>query len=182
MPLLDARGKLFGKINVLDGAIVLAALVGVVGVVAVKSGHTSIMHLVEKQGPTQVTLMIRANIEDLSIFKKGDKAFVTIRNVPYDKVEITTVEAHRTQIAVPTHDGTAFRVANDPTTPYSSEVTLTLTGPGLETEDGITWGSQKLKVGVPIDIEGFKYRLRGSVLDVRMLDTPAASSAQGVKG
>ncbi|MNT41893.1 hypothetical protein D3C72_1782770 [compost metagenome] len=47
----------------------------------------------------------------------------------------------------------------------------------MQTEDGIIWGGQKLKVGVPIDVEGFKYRLRGSVLDVRMVES--AVKAEG---
>jgi hypothetical protein len=51
----------------------------------------------------------------------------------------------------------------------------------MQTEDGIIWGGQKLKVGVPIDVEGFKYRLRGSVLDVRMVDAPVKAKAEGAK-
>jgi hypothetical protein len=60
-------------------------------------------------------------------------------------------------------------------------VILTLRSDGMQTEDGIIWGGQKLKVGVPIDVEGFKYRLRGSVLDVRMVDTAVKAKAEGAK-
>lgn len=179
MPLIDNRGKLFGMVNLLDALIVSGVMVGVIGVVAVKGGYSSINKIVEKQGPAEIDLMIKANIEDLSMFKVGDKSFVTIRNQPYDKVDITAVKAKRSEIAVPTKDGTAFRITNDPTAPYSSEVILTLRSDGMQTEDGIIWGGQKLKVGVPIDVEGFKYRLRGSVLDVRMVD--AAVKAEGDK-
>ena len=170
MPLIDNRGKLFGAINLLDAVIACAVVVGVVGVVAVKSGHTSIASMATKTGPTEVDLMIRANIEDLSMFKAGDKAFITIRNQPYNKVDIVKVQAKRSEIAVPTNDGKDFRITQDPTTPFASEVVLTLRDQGMLTDDGIVWGGQKLKVGVPIDVEGMKYRLRGSVLDVRMLD------------
>lgn len=172
MPLIDPRGKLFGLVNALDLLIVATVMVGVIGVAAAKKGYSSI-GVVEKQGPAEVTLMIKANIEDLSIFKKGDKAFVTIRNQPYDKVEITDVQAARAQIAVPTNDGKEFRVTTDPTQPWASQVILKLRDKGAQTDDGIIWGGQKLKVGVPIDVEGFKYRLRGSVLDVRMVDDGA---------
>lgn len=179
MPLIDNRGKLFGMVNLLDALIVSGVMVGVIGVVAVKGGYSSINKIVEKQGPAEIDLMIKANIEDLSMFKVGDKSFVTIRNQPYDKVDITAVKAKRSEIAVPTKDGTAFRITNDPTAPYSSEVILTLRSDGMQTEDGIIWGGQKLKVGVPIDVEGFKYRLRGSVLDVRMVES--AVKAEGDK-
>jgi hypothetical protein len=56
-------------------------------------------------------------------------------------------------------------------------VILTLRDEGMETEDGIVWGGQKLKLGIPIDVEGFKYRLRGSVIDVRMVN-PKQQAAQ----
>lgn len=173
MPLIDSRGKLFGMVNLLDALIVTGVVAGLVGVVAVKSGYSAIDKVVTKQGPAEIDLMIKANIEDLTMFKAGDKTFVTIRNQPYDKVAITAVKAKRSQIAVPTNDGKDFRITTDPTAPFSSEVILTLRSDGMLTDDGIIWGGQKLKVGVPVDVEGLKYRLRGSVLDVRMVDAGA---------
>jgi hypothetical protein len=172
MPLIDNRGKLFGMVNLLDALIVSAVIVGGVGLVAVKKGYSSV-GLVQKEGTAELTLMIKANIVDLGMFKKGEKTFVTIRNQPYDKVEIADVQSKRSEIAVPTNDGKDFRITTDPTTPYASEVILKLRDKGELTEDGIIWGGQKLKVGVPIDVEGLRYRLRGSVLDVRMLDEGA---------
>jgi hypothetical protein len=178
MPLLDSRGKLFGLINVLDGLILVTTVVGVLGVVAVKSGATSLSKIIEKEGPAEIDLMIKANFKDLSMFKKGEKAFVTVRNQPYDKVEIVNVTGHRSLISIPFNDGKELRMTTDPATPYSMEVVLTLRDKAAQTEDGIVWGGQKLKVGVPIDVEGFKYRLRGSVLDVRMVgDTTSAPAA-----
>lgn len=170
MPMIDSRGKLFGAVNLLDALIVAAVLVGVIGVATVKSGHSSVNAIVEKEGPAEVDLMIRATIKDLSMFKAGEKAHLTIRNQPYDKVEIVKVEAKRQQVWMPTNDGQSVRVVADPANPYASEVILTLRDTGMQTADGIVWGGQKLKLGVPIDVEGFKYRLRGSVIDVRMVD------------
>lgn len=171
MPLIDSRGRVFGLLNLFDAAIAAAVLVGVVGVVVVKSGHNAIARLIEKTGTAEVDLMVRCNIENpQEKFRVGDKAFVTIRNVPYDKVAIAKVDVHRVRISVPIDNGRSLRVTNDPANPFATEVLLTLRSPAEETADGITWGSQKLKVGVPIDIEGKKYRLRGSVLDVRMDD------------
>lgn len=178
MPLIDSRGKLFGLVNVLDGLIVASVMVGVIGVVAVKSGYSAVDKIVQQEGPAEITLMIKANIVDLSMFKKGEKTFVTIRNQPYDKVEITDVKSKRSEIAVPINDGKGFRITTDPTAPYSSEVILKLRDKGMLTEDGIIWGGQKLKVGVPIDVEGLKYRLRGSVLDVRMVEAAPAAGAK----
>jgi hypothetical protein len=178
MPLIDNRGKLFGLVNLLDALIISGVMAGVIGVVAVKSGYSAIDKVVTKQGPAEIDLMIKANIGDLSMFKVGEKTFVTIRNQPYDKVDITAVKAKRTEIAVPTKDGTAFRITTDPTAPYSSEVILTLRSDGMLTDDGIIWGGQKLKVGVPVDVEGLKYRLRGSVLDVRMVGEKPAGAKQ----
>ncbi|MEB3195750.1 MAG: DUF4330 domain-containing protein [Candidatus Sericytochromatia bacterium] len=178
MPLVDERGRLFGLVNALDALITVAAFGLVIGVVAVKTGHTSVQRMAVRQGPAEVDVMIRANIKDLGMFKVGDKAFITIRNQPYDKVEIANVVAKRQQIAIPINDGKDLRLTTDPTAPYASEVLLTLRDAGMETEDGIVWGGQKLKLGNPIEVEGFKYRFKGSVIDVRMVDPRQASVTQ----
>lgn len=174
--MIDSRGKLFGLVNVLDALIVTTVVAGFIGVVAVKSGYSSVGRIAQRQGPAEIDLMIRASIKDLSMFKAGEKTFITIRNQPYDKVEIAAVAAKRQEIAVPINDGKDFRITTDPTAPYASEVILTLRDPnGMETEDGIVWGGQKLKLGVPIEVEGYKYRLKGSVLDVRMVEPKQAA-------
>lgn len=176
MPLLDSRGKLFGLVNVLDALIVTTVVVGVVGVVAVKSGYSSVDRIAQRTGPAEIDLMIKATIKDLSMFKVGDKAFITIRNQPYDKVDIVAVSAKRQQTMIPINDGKDVRLFQDPTSPYASEVLLTLRDEGMETEDGIVWGGQKLKLGVPIEVEGYKYRLKGSVIDVRMAEPKQAAA------
>jgi len=177
MAILDGRGRLLGVVNALDAVITLTVVAMLVGIVVVKSGRTAVTRVVSSQGTAEVDLLIRANIRDLGMFKAGDKAFVTVRNQPYDKVLIRAVQAKRAEIAVPINDGKSFRITTDPTMPYASEVILTLQDTGMETEDGIVWGGQKLKLGVPIDVEGYKYRLRGSVLDVRMVP-PASTSGK----
>ncbi|MEB3284272.1 MAG: DUF4330 domain-containing protein [Candidatus Sericytochromatia bacterium] len=174
MPLIDERGRFLGLFNVIDGLITVAVVGGFIGILAVKNGYSAVHRIALAQGPAEVDLMIRANIKDLSMFKAGDKAFITIRNQPYDKVEIAAVSARRQQIYIPIDDGKNIRLIDDPTNPYASEIILTLRDEGMETEDGIVWGGQKLKLGIPIDVEGFKYRLRGSVIDVRMTGTKQA--------
>lgn len=172
--MIDSRGKIFGLVNVLDALIVTTVVCGFIGVVAVKNGYSSVGRIALRQGPAEIDLMIKASIKDLSMFKQGEKTFITIRNQPYDKVDIVAVTAKRQEVAVPIKDGAAFRMAQDPTNPYASEVILTLRDEGMETEDGIVWGGQKLKLGVPIEVEGYKYRLKGSVLDVRMVEPKTA--------
>lgn len=178
MPLIDSRGKVFGAVNILDALIVATVMIGVIGVGAVKSGYSSVGRIAQRQGAAEIDLMIKASMKDLTMFKAGEKTFITVRNQPYDKVEIVAVSAKRQTIAVPINDGKDFRITSDPTSPYSSEIILTLRDPNsMETEDGIVWGGQKMKLGVPIEVEGFKYRFKGSILDVRMVE-PKQASAQ----
>lgn len=176
MPLVDAGGRIGGRFNLIDGLIVAGVVVGGLGVAFAKAGRTAIAPVVERSGPAEVDLLIRASMSDLTMFKPGEQTFVTVRNQPYDKVDIVKASARRALMAVPTKDGQAFRLAEDPSAPYASEVLLTLRDVGQVTADGVVWGGQKLKVGVPIEVEGFKYRLRGSVLDVRMVDQEGAAS------
>ena len=38
------------------------------------------------------------------------------------------------------------------------------------TNDGAVLGGNKIKIGLPVDIEGFNYRLSGMVTDVKVLE------------
>ena len=93
-------GKFFGKINLIDIVIILAVLLFLTGIIVVKSGKfiTSSNKIKEiKPIEFDVTTRFYDITANRELFKKGEKAFLTIRNVPYTALEIIKAQKIRTQ-------------------------------------------------------------------------------------
>ena len=66
-------------------------------------------------------------------------------------------------------DGTKKAVAvDDPYMPYLYNYVVTVKDDAIITDDGAVIGGNKIKIGLPIIMEGFKYRINGVVSDVRV--------------
>lgn len=105
----------------------------------------------------------------LEPFQAGQKADLIIRNQPYGQVEVVRVENVSRTVPVVFPDG---RVENLPDPePYRFDLVFTLRGRGQQTENGIVLGNNRVKVGVPLELETFGYNLRGTVMDVRLLQS-----------
>ncbi len=166
--MIDAEGRLFGRINLLDLGIVLVLALAILGFGLARSGRAGISAKVKGQTPVEVDLFIRGSIQDPdSLIKKGDKTFITLRNVPYSAVTVVAVTSRRRTLSFPSPDGKSVMALPDPSEPYGKDMLITIRQQGAVTDDGVVFGDSKIKVGTPIEIEGFKYRLKGSIVDVR---------------
>lgn len=102
---------------------------------------------------------------------KGDKTFITIRNVPYNEVKIVDVKADRRKIVLqPLSTKKVVIVVEDAAQPDLYDVVVSLTDEAKITKDGAIVGGNKIKVGLPITLEGADYRFTGSVSDVKIID------------
>ncbi|MBU6428968.1 MAG: DUF4330 family protein [Cyanobacteria bacterium REEB65] len=173
--MIDSEGRLFGRINILDVVlvVVLAGILGGFGLA--KAGRAGIHAHVKGTAIAEVDCYIRGAIEDpASLIKPGDKTFVTLRNVPYSAVEVIAVKVSPKLVAVPQPDG-SLKAMPDPAEPLSQDVLVTIRDRAHLTDDGIVFGDSKVKVGTPIDLEGYRYRLHGAIVDVRTV--PASGSS-----
>ncbi len=103
--------------------------------------------------------------------RKGDKTFISIRNVPYSELEILDVKADRRKIVLPTlNSKTVVIVVEDVGQPDLYDVVVTLTDKAKITKDGAVVGGNKVKMGLPITLEGAQYRFTGSVSDIKVID------------
>lgn len=157
------------RFNVVDLAVVVMVVAMGAGFWTVKTGHAGINKVVKAEGVAEVDLFIRGSIADTNIFKLGDKPFITLRNQPYAPVEIVAIKVTPRKIAVPSLDGKSVNAMPDPSEPFGKDVVLTIREKAMLTDDAIVFGGSKVKIGVPIDLEGFKYRLKGSIVDVRLV-------------
>jgi hypothetical protein len=174
MKILDSKGRLFGTISILDlGAACVIVLViigifffpGTTGTGVAGSG-TGIKQI-------EVDAVVRGlSIRDpqvlMSEFDKSKKANIIIRNQPYGQVEIKSVQQLPRTIIIPQPDGSAKALPDPRPDSFSTDMLITLGGKAQVTKDGPVLGNNKIKIGIPIELEGFNYDFNASIIDVRI--------------
>jgi len=167
---IDAQGKLFGRVNVLDLLLLVVVFVSALGLVLAKTGNAGVNQVLKGEGTAEIDLFFRGSIADPGMFKVGESTFITIRNQPHASLKIVGVKVTPKMITVPAPGG--VKAYPDPSEPFGKDVVLTVREKAQFTDDAVIMGGQKIKVGTPIEVEGFKYRLRGSIVDVRVVSQP----------
>ena len=177
MQILDAKGRLFGKVSLLDiGAalIILMVLVGIFifpgtggSVAQVGGGNTQ---------PVEVDVMVRgltvSDPDDLfQTLQNSETTNVIIRNQPHGEVRIKAVQRLPRSQAVPQPDGTVKSFPDPrPELNYTIDMLITLADDALITENGPVVGNSPVKIGTQIQIEGDLYSFYTSTVGVRILD------------
>ena len=158
------------KFNLLDIIIICAIILGLGGFLLVKFGkHQTANNVIEERSPIEfdATFTAQPITAKEPLFKVGDNAFITIRNVPYTELKITNFKISPWKTTVYDTTKNVFAI-NDPSRERIYNLNVTLKDDALITKDGAVIGGNKIKIGLPITIEGFKYRLTGIVSDVRV--------------
>lgn len=105
-------------------------------------------------------------------FEKGEKTFISIRNVPYTDLEIVDVRAEKKKVVLPVfNNAKKVVVVEDVSQAYLFDVVVTLVDEAKITKDGAVVGGNKIKIGLPITLEGDDYKLNGTVSDVKVAHT-----------
>ena len=172
MSVIDEKGKFLGKVNAIDLFILLVIAGAIIGLVWTKTGHSSLNKKVGAEGPAEVKIAIRgARIEDLKMFDRYKKAFIIIRNQPFDNVEIVSVKAWRRPLTfyVP-EQKKPMRFENFEDS-LSTDVDIVIRSNAQFTTDdppSIVMGGNKVKAGIPIELETLEYKFTGSIISVKM--------------
>lgn len=103
-----------------------------------------------------------------NLFKKGDETFITIRNVPYTKLKIIDVKYEKEKVIVPSlNPKKPYIIVNDETAPYKYDYLVKVVDDAKITKDGdAVVGGNKVKIGIPITLEGAKYKLNGVITNI----------------
>jgi hypothetical protein len=170
MTWIDRQGRLGGKISVIDLAALGVVLVVLVGIFLVPGGTGSVAQVGASQ-PVEIEMIVRglsiARPEEL--IKRGDAASFIVRNQPSGTLKIKNLTIFPPQVEVPQPDGSVKFVEDTRSqTRYLRDMVITLTGTAQVVDGGAVLGNSKIKVGVPVELEGSKYNLRGSVMDLRV--------------
>ena len=100
---------------------------------------------------------------------KDETTFISIRNVPYTDLNIVDVKADRKKIVLPTFNNKKVIVVEDVSQASLYDVIITLEDTAKITKDGAVVGGNKIKIGLPITLEGDDYKLTGIVSSIQIM-------------
>jgi len=175
MAILDSKGRLFGKVNILDlGAALVMLLVAVAIFLVPGTSGSSVAQLGVQTKPVQVDTIVRGlTVSDpaalVQSLQDSKTVNVIIRNQPYGELNVVSVKQLPRSVAVPQPDGTVISLPDPrPELDFTLDMMITLAGDAQITDDGPVLGNNKVKVGTPLELEGQTFRFNAPVVGVRI--------------
>lgn len=156
------------KFGIVDLIIVMGVIVALmVGLFTVKHFRQTADKQIEATSPITFQVFLRGVTvtgEEFPI-KVSDKTFITIRNVPYTELTVTEVDSQPRKVLSPAAKSLEVQ---DPAQPALFDAVVTIKDTAKITKDGAVVGGNKIKMGLPVTLEGEKYRFNGTISDVRV--------------
>lgn len=158
--------------HLVDILIVLGVIIAlIVGVMTTKHFRQTADKQIEATSPITFQVFLRGVTvtgEDFPI-KANDKTFITIRNVPYTELNVLDVSSDARKTAVASSKAVEqYILVKDPTQPAIYDAVVTITDTAKITKDGAVVGGNKIKMGLPVTLEGGSYKFNGTISDVRV--------------
>ena len=174
MKIIDAQGRLFGKVSILDLGAAGVILIAIAGIF-LSPGTPVTQGIAQSQlKPIEVEVMVRGlSVGDfdslLQEFQEQQKVDIVIRNQPAGEVEILSTQPLPRTTPVPQPDGTVKALPDPrPEVTLIKDLIMTLGGKAQITNDGVVLeGAKKIKIGTPIRLEGRTYDFNGTIITVK---------------
>ena len=175
--------NIFGKFNLVDVIIIVGVIVAlIVGICTMKQFRQTADKQIEATSPIIFQVFLRGVTVTGGEFpiKAGSKSFITIRNVPYTELNVTDVTSNPRQTAIAVKSSEQHITINDPAQPALFDAVVTISDTAKITKDGAVVGGNKIKMGLPITLEGENYKFNGTISDVRVIsDIKVEDSGEG---
>ncbi len=164
------RLRSLSPIDAVAGVVALAALAGVVWSPKLSNAVAKATGAVK---PVQVSVDVRhlvsADPEELLNAAREEAALnIVIRNQPAGRVTLVSVDDLTNPLMAVQPDGSVV-VAKAPKTVLPRHARFVMEAKAEIKPSGVVIGGTKLKVGVPVELEGRLYRLNGVVSGVKPL-------------
>ena len=158
--------------HLVDILIVLGVIIAlIVGVITTKHFRQTADKQIEATSPITFQVFLRGVTvtgEEFPI-KANDKTFITIRNVPYTELNVLDVSSEARKTAVASSKAVEqYILVKDPSQPAIFDAIVTITDTAKITKDGAVVGGNKIKMGLPVTLEGGSYKFNGTISDVRV--------------
>lgn len=164
------------KLRIVDYIIIIGVFLAlIIGFLTYKGFHQTASKQIDAVSQISFDVFIRGITytgTELPL-KADEKTFISIRNVPYSDLMITNVKAEKRKIVLPvlnTRNTKTVIVVEDVSQPNVYDAVVTLTDTAKITKDGAVVGGNKIKIGLPITLEGADYRLNGTVSNIQLIN------------
>lgn len=163
MKLIDEKGKLFGKLNIIDLAVVIL-IVGLIATFAIGKGQGPSNDIVKAQNQIlETTIFINfVNPQYAKSIEVGEVVKV-IGGKTLGKV--TKIETSPMRTVIDTADGRRVET----TDPYYLDMFITIQGDGVMNENTTDMGGNEVLIGEQAKIKTSRFRVNGYFYDVRVV-------------
>ncbi|HHY93319.1 MAG TPA: DUF4330 domain-containing protein [Firmicutes bacterium] len=163
MPWLDERGRLFGRVNIIDLAVLLLVLL-----VGARLGLKSrLLQAVNPSTarPVEVVLVVEdVRQATADAMQEGENVLNSKSNAVLGKLVKKDVRPALKEVE--TADGRLAQAES----PFKKDVYLTIRGEGQVTPNVILLGGAELRVGASLAVKGLKFSVNSTVLGVKVAE------------
>ena len=156
------------KLSIVDFIIITGVIIALtVGFFTMKQFRQTADKQIEAVSPITFQVFLRGVTVtgDKFPISAKEKTFITIRNVPYTELTIIDVKSENRKTFSPNSKNI---LVPDPAQPSVYDAIITITDTAKITKDGAVVGGNKIKMGLPVVLEGQKYKFNGTISDVRV--------------
>lgn len=170
------------KVKLIDVVIVLGVVLALaIGFLTYKNYRKTASGQVDSTAKIAFQVFLRGVTitGNQSPVKLGDKTFISIRNVPYTDLQVIDVKIDTKKIILPsTRTKEPFIVLDDASQAYMYDIIVTVMDTAKMTKDGAVVGGNKIKIGLPITLEGKEYKFNGTVSNIQVLTPQQAAEIE----
>ena len=149
----------------------LILIIGV-GIVTAKGMRQTADKQIESKSNIEFEVFLRSVTISSNVcpIVNGDKTFISIRNVPYSDLDVIAVKFMPKMVSVAANNKNGYVVVKDESMCDTYDIIVRVKDVATITKDGAVVGGNKVKIGLPITLEGKTYKFTGAVSDVKILD------------
>lgn len=141
-----------------------------VGILTAKGMRSTASKQIESKSKIEFEVFLRSvtiSTKDCPV-KAGDKTFISIRNVPYSDLDVVDVKYVPKKVTIPAKNAQGYVVVDDAGFLDTYDIIVRVKDEAFITKDGAVVGGNKIKMGLPITLEGKTYKFTGSVSNLEI--------------
>lgn len=174
MALIDEKGRLGGRINVIDLLVLVAVLVVAARVAYVRLAPAGVRSFQEKERPLEV-LVVVGPVRDATAeaIQVGDRLRETKSNDYLG--EVIRVEIKPAEVVTQGPDGRFYEGPSG----NRKDVWITLRGPGRVSENTILLGTKEIRIGTQLGLKTNLYAVTATVMKIDTGGSPGTGAERG---
>lgn len=167
MKIIDEKGKLFGKINIID-LVVLLVIICVAGAVVYRivGGSATGSDVAVANKDVYITVKCRMIPESAALTLQNEEGIKLVAKNAYQNAEIVSVEYEASDYIEPDADGNPVWGKH----PIWKDARVTIKDSISPTNPVITVGGQEARIGYKYTVKTQKVEIQGTVDEIRFED------------